>query len=222
MGVCRIEHRSVTTSGVVAWRSRQLAACLGWEWWRVDRVLGRRLSRAPHRAMWRRCQADTKELSAGYARAKFAVNVSHSIRPSRKCQDAALRGGAVNARSRARNSVAVGALRRGIDRAEHSATIRRVMAGEHQDSSRKIQTILSQLRRALRREFPPIRCQEALRFSPQKNTRSRDVSNPGTGLRTEHWAAGWGRSRPGCDQNRQSAAAQNAAGRGAIPYSVSA
>ena len=47
---------------------------------------GRRLSRAPHRAMWRWCQADTKELSAGYARAKFAVNVSHSIRPSRNCQ----------------------------------------------------------------------------------------------------------------------------------------
>lgn len=146
-----IDHRSVTTSGVVAWRSRQLAACLGWEWWRVDRVLGRRLSRAPHRAMWRRCQADTKELSAGYARAKFAVNVSHSIRPSRKCQDSAPRAGAVNVRSRAALAPAVGAPRRGIDGDEHGAKIRRVMAGGPQKSSRINRPILSQLHRALRR-----------------------------------------------------------------------
>ena len=170
------------------------------------------LTRSTSGDVERRCQADTKELSAGYARAKFAVNVSHSIRPSHKCQDSVPRAGAVNARSRAVFAPAVGAPRRGIDGDEHGAKIRRVMAGEHQNSSRKILTILSQLHRALRREFPAIRCQEAFRLLPQKNTRSRDVSDPRNGPSTGHASERWGRSRPGCDQNRQSGAAQNAAG----------
>jgi hypothetical protein len=66
---------------------------------------------------------------------------------------------------------AVGAPRRGIDGAEHSAKICRVMAGGRQSSSREIRTILSQLRRALRREFPPIRCQELSDFR-RKRTRA--------------------------------------------------
>jgi hypothetical protein len=43
--------------------------------------------------------------------------------------DPALRGGAVNARSRATTVAAVGAAHRGIDGAEHSARMSAVMAG---------------------------------------------------------------------------------------------
>ena len=48
---------------------------------------------------------------------------STTARPSRKSQDTALRGSAVNARSRAHFGAAVGAQRRGIDGAEHSAML---------------------------------------------------------------------------------------------------
>lgn len=58
-----------------------------------------------------------------------AIHISpFTDRPSRKCQDRALGGGAVNARSRARICAAVGAERRGIDGAEPSAMLSDVMA----------------------------------------------------------------------------------------------
>jgi hypothetical protein len=50
-------------------------------------------------------------------------------RPSRKCDVHALRGGAVKVRSAAERGV--GAQRRGLDGAEHSATLTEVMAARH-------------------------------------------------------------------------------------------
>src|SRR5260370_36459458 len=50
-------------------------------------------------------------------------------RPSRKCDVGALRGGAVKVQSAAERGV--GAQRRGLDRAERSATLSEVMAERH-------------------------------------------------------------------------------------------
>jgi hypothetical protein len=104
-------------------------------------VLGRRVSRAPHRAMRRGCRDDTNEISAGYVRRKSAVNVSHSttsqpFNPAiTQLPNTALRGGAVNAQSRVPVVVAVGAQHRGIDGAEHSAILSDVMADYRHDPS---------------------------------------------------------------------------------------
>jgi hypothetical protein len=54
------------------------------------------------------------------------VKVSHSSGITQPAKTA-LRGGAVNARNRAHSASAIGPQRRGVDGAEHSETIDRVM-----------------------------------------------------------------------------------------------
>jgi hypothetical protein len=79
--------------------------------------------------MRRRCHADTDEISAGYARLKSAVNVSHrSRRPSRKCRSSAPPAGAVYARSRVSSRRGRCAAPR-LDGDEDGATMSSTMAG---------------------------------------------------------------------------------------------
>jgi hypothetical protein len=95
---------------------------------------------------------DTSEISADYAWSKCHVNVSHSHRrPSRKCQSAARRAGAVKARYNTRNVVARLADQRRLDGAEHRAILSYVMAeNRHRKSPRIVHAFTSNPRRIRR------------------------------------------------------------------------
>jgi len=88
--------------------------------------LERRAPRAPHRAMWRRCQDDTNELNARIRPPQMERQSQPFERHHATSQDCAARRRGQCPKPRTFAS-AVGAQRRGIDGAEHSARMARVM-----------------------------------------------------------------------------------------------
>ena len=123
----RVQRKSVETC-VVLTMSDEMMSDLRSNIWRLlgeEGVLsgswGRRLSRAPHRAMWRRCQDDTNEISAGYACHELDVKVSRS---GHHVNAETQRGAQARSTPEAADRcVAVGAEHRGIDGAEHRGTM---------------------------------------------------------------------------------------------------